>query len=405
MSSTGKFLELLDDYVADESSSSERVELLHMVRSGEHQELLERHITATFNSNRIEGPVLSTRQKEEILQNIFAEARLAAPVIAMGQKKGRIWRWAAAAAIFVAVGAGLLWPYRTTNEGAIATRGGNTQPENKVAPGGYTATLTLGDGSVVELDNAKSNALPGQGNVQVTNNGQELVYTGTQNNNNIVYNKLSTPRGGQYRIVLPDGSKVWLNAASTLRFPIAFAGGERQVLLTGEAYFEVNSHPVASNRQQKTPFTVSVNGAKVRVLGTHFNVMAYDDEPAVKTTLLEGAVKIEGGQAESVLKPGQQAILRPGDHGIEVTKADTQAATAWKDGSFDFNGADIPTVMRQIARWYNVDVVYEKGLPPAKQFDGKISRESTIADFVKILETNGIHTRVEASARRIVVLN
>jgi len=157
-----------------------------------------------------------------------------------------------------------------------------------------------------------------------------------------------------------------------------------------------------------------VNDAKVTVLGTHFNVMAYNDESAMKTTLLEGAVKIEHGQAGSVLKPGEQAILRQAQddrqtHGdgykIDVKKADTEAATAWKDGFFDFNGADIPTVMRQIARWYDVEVVYANGLPPAKQFDGKISRESTIADFVKILETNGIHVRVEARARRIVVLN
>jgi len=404
MTSNGRFLELLDDYVADETSSAERGALLNMVRSGEYQELLEQHITTTFNASDIEGPVLSTRQKEEILQNIFAEARPAAPVIVMAQRKRSTWQWAAAAAIFVAVGAGIFWPHHSTNQGAMATRGDNVSSNNTVVPGGYKAMLTLGDGSVVALDKAKGNALPAQGNVRVSNNGQELVYTGTQDNNHIVYNKVSTPRGGQYRIVLPDGSKVWLNAASTLRFPIAFAGEERHVLLTGEAYFEVNSHPVVNNRQQKIPFTVSMNGgAKVTVLGTHFNVMAYNDESAMKTTLLEGAVKIEQGQAGSLLKPGEQAVL--GNNEIKVVKANTQAATAWKEGFFDFNGADIPAVMRQIARWYDLDVVYEKAVHPAKDFGGKISRDGTIADLVTILETNGIHVRLEAKSRKIVVLD
>jgi len=296
-----------------------------------------------------------------------------------------------------------------------------TTPDNKglsaqgeaIIPGGYKATLTLADESVVALDNSSS--AWEQGNTRISNvNGQELVYSAPANNANIdksvVYNKVSTPRGGQYRIVLPDGSKVWLNAASTLRFPIAFAGEERNVLLTGEAYFEVNSHP-AGNGGQNVPFTVSVNGAKVTVLGTHFNVMAYDDETALKTTLLEGAVKISSGRVSSLLKPGQQAQIQSSATGlgspaaIKVAETDVNSAMAWKNGFFDFEGTDFPTVMRQIARWYNVTVVYENAALPAKQFGGKISRESTIADLVTILETNGIHVRIEAKTRKIVVFN
>lgn len=416
MQSFARFQELLEDYVDDLASSEERHELLVMVKSGEYQGALEQHITATFGAEHLEGPVLSTWQKENILQKIFAEARLAAPVIAMDRRRKRsVWRWAAAAAILVTVtvGTGIFRSYRA-DQVAVTTPVAPDVKQEEIVPGGYRAELTLGDESVIALDKAKDGALLRQGNTQLSSvNGQELVYTNQGTNDiNVVYNKISTPRGGQYRIVLPDGSKVWLNAASTLRFPIAFAGEERNVQLSGEAYFEVNPHPASNGGQQKIPFTVSVNGVKVTVLGTHFNVMAYADEAVMKTTLLEGAVKISSGKESSLLKPGQQAQVRSDatgqdlpPAGIKVSKADVNSAVAWKNGAFDFDGADIPAVMRQIARWYNVEVVYENGLPPAKQFDGKISRESTIADLVKILETNGIHVRVEARARKIVVLS
>jgi len=414
-----RFQELLNEYVDDKTGPEGRGELLGMVKLGEFQGLLEQHISATFNAEHLDGPVLSTWQKEKILQNIFAEARLAAPVIAMEPKKRfTIWRWAAAAAILVTVTVGTGIYFRSHRSVQLAA----TTPENKgisphdeaIIPGGYKATLTLADASVVALDGANGNAWA-QGNTRVSNmNGQELVYSkqagNTTNDNSIVYNKVSTPRGGQYRIVLPDGSKVWLNAASTLRFPIAFAGKERNVLLTGEAYFEVNSHP-AGNGGHNVPFTVSINDTKVTVLGTHFNVMAYDDETALRTTLLEGAVKISSGRVSSLLKPGQQAQIQSSATGlgspaaISVTKTDVNSAVAWKTGFFDFEGTDFPTVMRQIARWYNVAVVYENAALPAKQFGGKISRESTIADLVKILETNGIHVKVEARTRKIVVYN
>jgi ferric-dicitrate binding protein FerR (iron transport regulator) len=201
---------------------------------------------------------------------------------------------------------------------------------------------------------------------------------------------------------LPDGSKVWLNAASTLRFPIAFAGNERHVQLTGEAYFEIKS--------QKIPFTVDVNGMKVAVLGTHFNVMAYSDEQAVKTTLLEGAVEISKDGARSLLKPGQEASFDPsqaqgsGQALIRVTQANGEQATAWKDGFFDFEGMDVQGVLRQVARWYNVEVENGNSLP-ARQFGGKISRNAPMADVLKVLEANNIRVRVEPEHRKIVILN
>jgi ferric-dicitrate binding protein FerR (iron transport regulator) len=217
-----------------------------------------------------------------------------------------------------------------------------------------------------------------------------------------LYNKITTPRGGQYKVVLPDGSKVWLNAASSLRFPIAFAGDERSVLLTGEAYFEINPQPAPGGNGKKLPFIVNANGVKVSVLGTHFDVMAYADEATLQTTLLEGSVKVSSGNASGLLKPGQQAQVQDGK--IKVIKTDAGSAVAWKDGFFNFEqGADVPEVMRQISRWYNVDVVYEKSVPQ-REFDGKISRDEKIADLVKILETNNINVRLDEKERRIVVM-
>ncbi|HSC39668.1 MAG TPA: FecR domain-containing protein, partial [Chitinophagaceae bacterium] len=187
----------------------------------------------------------------------------------------------------------------------------------------------------------------------------------------------------------------------------AFAGNERHVQLTGEAYFEIRSLP-APGGKQKIPFTVDVNGMKVAVLGTHFNVMAYSDEQSVKTTLLEGAVEISKDGAKSLLKPGQEASYDPtagsGQGRIKVAKANLEQATAWKDGFFDFEGVDVQGVLRQVARWYDVEVENGKSLP-AGQFGGKISRNAPMADVLKVLEANNIRVRVEPEHRKIVILN
>ncbi|MBS1563796.1 MAG: FecR domain-containing protein [Bacteroidetes bacterium] len=418
MQHPARFQELLDDYVGDKTGPGERAELLGMVRSGQFQGLLEQHITDSFAEEKLEGPVLSTWQKEKILQNIFAEARHVTPVIAMESRKRFTWQWVAAAAILVTVtvGAGIFYRSHRSNQLAVSPTPAPVPARpvsDEVVPGGYKATLTLADASEVPLDADNGSASWQQGQAHVSNvNGRELVYSGpaTQTDKNaVIYNKVSTPRGGQYQIVLPDGSKVWLNAASTLRFPIAFAGEERNVLLTGEAYFEVNSHPSAGG-QQNMPFTVTVGGNKVTVLGTHFNIKAYDDEKTLRTTLLEGAVKISSGQASSLLKPGQQAQIQSNATGlglpsatIRVVKTDAANAVAWKDGFFAADASDVPGFLRQVARWYDLDLEIQTPVLPLKQFGGKISKDQTIADLVKILETNGIHVKVEARTRKMVV--
>ncbi|MBE7170158.1 MAG: FecR domain-containing protein [Williamsia sp.] len=253
--------------------------------------------------------------------------------------------------------------------------------------------LTLADGSQVVLDDTASGTVARQGQTRLvkSGNGQLAYYSsGNTGEATTVYNTISTQPGGQYVVVLPDSSRVWLNAVSSLHFPAAFRG-ERRVELSGEAYFEVTRHPAM-------PFIVSVNGVQVRVLGTHFNVMGYTDEGAVKTTLLEGSVKLSGSKAENiVLLPGQQGSLDPGGKHFSVTQAKMEDVMAWKNGDFHFEGAKVESIMRQVARWYDLSVRYEGNLSNIR-LGGIISRRKSVNELLEILEaTHQVHFRLEGS--------
>jgi transmembrane sensor len=280
---------------------------------------------------------------------------------------------------------------------------GNSISQNKpnhtdIAPGGNKAKLTLSNGSIITLDGAKNGQIARQktGIVNKDKDG-EVVYQSNDNQavaNVTELNTITTPRGGQYTVVLPDGSKVWLNAASSLKFPVAFTGPERNVELTGEAYFEV-----AKNKQK--PFKVSVNGATVEVLGTHFNIMAYSDEAKLRTTLLEGSVKISKGDKDGLLKPGMQADIDK-QNNIKITEADTEQAMAWKNGYFKFSRDNIQTIMRQLSRWYDIDVVYD-GSIPNDEFVGKIRRNANVSEVLRVLELNNVHFKIVN--KKIIVTN
>lgn len=258
-------------------------------------------------------------------------------------------------------------------------------------PGTDRATLVLGDGQRVVLSGAADGDLAAQGTTRLHKQGNTLAYRmpGSAGRGTVLYNTLETPRGGKYRLVLPDGSRVWLDAASSLRFPTAFAGSERRVELTGQAYFEV----VKNARQ---PFLVLAAGTSVRVLGTHFNVMAYADEQRLQTTLLEGAVQVASGSATAVLRPGQQATLPTGHQQFQVGPADTEAAVAWKNELFSFTDADMPAVMRQLARWYTLDVRYQ-GPVPTSHFTGELSRTQPLADILEVLQASGVHFQLRGT--------
>jgi len=277
----------------------------------------------------------------------------------------------------------------------LASRQSSRYFKSDIPPGGNKAILTLADGSKITLDDAKNGALAQQGNTKVLKLDGQLSYNATKNNNDGIYfNTIVTPRGGQYEIVLQDGTKVWLDAASSLRFPTAFAGKERRVEITGEAYFEV-----AKNATM--PFIVKVGRSEVQVLGTEFNIMAYDEEASLKTTLLEGSVKFVNDGRSSLLTPGQQSSMdREGKVHIE-NKIDLVEVMAWKNGLFHFESADIQTVMRQLSRWYDVDVVYSnKG--SVNLFYAEIPRNTNLSDALKALQLTGkVHFEIEG--RKIIV--
>jgi len=217
-------------------------------------------------------------------------------------------------------------------------------------------------------------------------------------NGELVYNTLTNPRGSQaVSLTLMDGTKVWLNAASSLRYPVAFTGSDRQVEITGEAYFEVV-------QDKQKPFKVKKGNITVEVLGTHFNINAYDDEPSTNTTVLEGAVKVNaqlsGSTRSVILQPGEQAQVSRTDHLDKMRKVDLDAVVAWKNGTFQFKGASMQTVMRQLSRWYNVEISYE-GVIPEHRFVGKVGRDYNLSEVLAVLEASDVHFKIEG--QRIIV--
>jgi ferric-dicitrate binding protein FerR (iron transport regulator) len=302
------------------------------------------------------------------------------------------FRLAVAAVFVIAVSLPFVWKW----QGANPVPAANSTAAQHILPGGNKAVLLLADGSAVELDSAHNGALSVQGSTQVVKlaDGQ-LAYRGKNGvPAEMMYNTISTPRGGQYRLTLADGSQVWLNAASQLRFPVAFGSAERRVELLGEAYFEV--------AKSNAPFKVLVAGkSEVEVLGTHFNINSYADEAAISTTLLEGSVRVSkpGGGDFVTLQPGQQARV---NEKIDVlTGVDTDEMVAWKEGWFHFNRADVGAIMRQVSRWYDVDVVFE-GNARKKTFSGIVSRSNDVGEVLRIMETAGVRFRIEG--KRITVI-
>lgn len=262
-----------------------------------------------------------------------------------------------------------------------------------VMPGSNKATLTLGNGTVISLDSGANRQLTTQGNTQINQQqGGTLVYTaGIGTVGYPDYNTLATPKGGQYRLTLPDGSRVWLNAMSSIRFPVSFAGEERRVEVQGEAFFEV----AASSRQS---FIVTANNTQIEVLGTRFNVSAYADEETLKTTLLQGKVKVSSANTV-VLSPGQQSVSNTaaGKQTIHVvSNADTELAVVWMNGYFQFKQAGIREVMQQIGRWYDIEISYEGNIPD-KQFSGEIARTSKLSEVLTGLSMSGINTKVKGN--------
>jgi len=271
---------------------------------------------------------------------------------------------------------------------------------NDLKAGGNKAILVLADGSSVPLDDSLNGSIINQGNTKLTklSNGQLVYNSSGSPATEVLYNTVSTPRGGQYQLILADGTKVWLNSASSLRFPVVFKGVNREVEVSGEAYFEVE-------KNAKHPFKVTVRVANrdpevVEVLGTHFNVNAYDDESNLRTTLFEGSVQVHHATGITRIKPGQQLQSGTGLATV-INNTDLEEVIAWKEGVFHFEDADIKYVMRQIARWYDIEVAYKGNI--TTHFDGSIPKKVNVIKVLNMLELTG-EVKFTIEGRKVVVL-
>jgi len=395
---------LLHQYFNNTISDADCIELLQYLNASDPDEL-DKLIDLEL-SVMDEGPEFKGKQSQAVLNRIKSDLRfntisgereeVQPKIIKFYQK-----RWLQIAAVFLVF----------LTAGIIVFNGKKTKTANQVTkntkkaiilPGGNKAILTMEGGKTIVLDSAADGLLAktSRGKVLKTRSGQ-IIYQALPSRQSgvavtdITYNTLSTPKGGEYQVVLPDGTKVWLDAASSISYPVAFTGNERRVKLTGQAYFEV-----AKNKDK--PFYVDINNAQVRVLGTHFNISAYKDDNVMTTTLLEGAVQVTKNNSFSLLKPGQQAVINSSSDNIVVSDAHIDDAMAWKNGYFTFDDDNITGIMRKVSRWYDVDVEY-RGNYNDKQFGGTFYRSKGISELLTHLEKIGkLHFKI--SGRRIIVM-
>ncbi|HRP55756.1 FecR domain-containing protein [Agriterribacter sp.] len=327
------------------------------------------------------------------IQHVFERAGIGLPAIEPPAKRHlisrRIVQWLAAAALIAAI-AGTAWFFAGTVGKYPADK--PVAATDTILPGSDKAVLTLSDGSQVVLDSTMQDVIKEQGNVNILNKSGRLVYDASKllkgDGRPVSVNTITTPRGGQYQVVLPDGTAVWLNAASSISFPTAFTDRERKVTITGEVYFEVA-------RDQSKPFRVSVvpragtaGGMQVTVLGTRFNINAYPDEDAMRTTLVEGSVVVRKAGARMKIVPGEQASIAVNGAVFNKSHPDMEEVLAWKNGRFRFNNTGVVSIMRQIARWYDVEIKTEGDLS-AIRFSGGIGRKDNIEKLLEILESEG----------------
>ena len=381
---------LFDRYCTQTCSPEERQELALLCLLPENKKNIEKLLEATWEQTPLEND-MPAREGNLILQNILGSSvKESTPVKKIGWR-----RWVAAASVILTVGLGsyfFLFYKKNIPVEAVQT----VVPIDVKPPNTNKAVITLADGSLLYLDSAGKGQLAMQGNMKLLklSNGQIAYKTADgKTTPEPQYNTLSNPRGSNViNMQLADGSHVWLNAGSSIRYPVAFTGNEQKISITGEAYFEVAHNPAM-------PFKVINNKMEVTVLGTHFNVNAYEDEANIKVTLLEGAVKIKNSGAVKFLHPGQQA--RIANEILITDNIDIEEVMAWKNGKFVFGEkADIETVMRQVARWYNVDVEYRGKI--TSHFGGTISRQVSISEIINVLEATG-HVKCNIEGRKIIV--
>lgn len=397
---------LLEKFLKEDLSPEELSLFLAAAKEAANDEVLQRKIAEKLNKKEYHGlsdpakipslfrAMLEKASREQVsLRNPEGGAQVT-------RRRFLIRRMRVAAVLLlVAAGAYLLWStVRQSQPPDVAPNSAESRLENDIAPGGNKAVLTLANGEKITLDSAADGQLARQGNSSIIKLATgHLTYKNTSATDKfpepyiatpMAFNTLSTPRGGQYQLTLPDGSRVWLNAASSIRYPTAFSGKERKVEISGEVYFEVS-------KNADMPFRVTILGGttdqtsplEIQVLGTSFNVMAYEDDSTVSTTLLEGGVKIIKGATARMITPGQQLITnaRGGMH--LAANVDMKKVIAWKNGKFIFYNDYITDIMKQLTRWYDIDVRFTGEVHD--HYSGGISRQVNISQVLKMLEAAG----------------
>lgn len=396
---------LIDQYINENSTSEEEEELWNLIDESKNDESIKNILLSLLQSEE-NTTELDKEHWQTVLRKVLDESAQetneSSNVYSLHDRK-RYFNWkrlAAAAIVILMLGAGLLYIIQFSGpvkNKAIANE--TTIPHDITAPNSVNAVLTLSNGQKIVLDSAGNGMLAQQSGASVMKLSSGQIVYNTENAEQfakeVSYNMLANPAGSQaVNITLSDGSRVWLNSESSLRYPTVFVGNERKVEITGEAYFEV-----AHN--EKMPFHVDTKGVDIEVLGTHFNVNSYDDEATIRTTLLEGSVKIINSKGSKIIKPGEQAqIIIDGDNLISISTPNINEVVAWKNGRFFYNNADLENIMRQIARWYNVEVIYKDKINYHYTVD--ILRSVQLSQIFKFIEmSGGVHFDIQD--RKIIV--
>lgn len=368
--------DLWERFIRNECTTSEIEQLLEQFNDAANESELRELISAALQDEvtRIEPALPDLEQKEtEIYAALLPNIR--------EQRKPYLWpRIAAAASVILIISAGgyFLW-HKKPQKSQIA------QNQHDVAPGTDKAIIKMANGKQINVTDAKNGLLARQGATTITKTADgKLVYQNSGGNaGTMLYDTIVVPRGGQHQVKFADGSIAYLNADSKLRIPENFEGSGRTVeLISGEADFHVVHHA-------ERPFTVIANGQITKDIGTEFNINAYPDEPAIKTTLLEGSIRINKNKQFVILKPGQQSVVSAANSIIKVQEADTDEAFAWKNGQFIFNSAPLENIMRQVSRWYDVNVIYESESLKAKRFSAISTRFTNASQVLHDLELTG----------------
>ena len=406
---------IVTKYVRDEYlTSEEQAVLSNWLAGGQgRKELLDRLRTdpAWTKENLIQienlphdriWALLESRLQAEGFWLDKPETTAAIPVIPATKSTVKyIWRYLAAASV-LAVTVGLtLWSLRR-HQAVSATTVAAAPVTNDVQPGGNKATLTLADGRTIDLNSSANGVLASQGNTFVAKLDGQLAYNKAASEAPVTptYNLLTTPRAGQFTLILPDGTRVWLNNASSLRYPVWFTGSTREVELTGEAYFEVAKDATHPFRVHIHNSPAGADGGTIDVLGTSFNIMAYSDETAERATLVDGSIRYSHEGNSALLKPAEQSVLDAQGDLKTVHHVNVDEITAWKNGYFHFDHSTLETTMRQLARWYDVTVEYQAGIQP-QEFMGKIQRSMSLSTVLKGLEGEHVHFKLEG--KKVIV--